>query len=1156
MTKTAWKMRTTIIISNINTGLESKQCEAEAQRHSQNDKLQVAMSSSVQASGTASDPGAAQWTQAAIQRILNVTLNRDQAEQSSWSLTYLKEVAEELAEENGGSVPALEVGIVDRLLLSRLSMDPEGDVMTDDPEHITVLASLPRDESSWDYLAQSWIRCKQEESGFRKLSASIVGPRQAVLDQIRQLLVSYIGLVLQNPEMFPRYRKRGKLTVSPLVLVPTLLKANTSSSGSSLYGGGASSSSTSSIADWTTLPADEVSSFLTDLIARYGKEDEDELGAILEPALRDITRRVRDGDQDDATSDSNSSSAPSRSGAAPSGDLQRRMAEAMRTRNFGALAQMLQQQQGGGGAGAGGGGDDARQALAALLGGAGATGGVGSPPKEGMTLAGLEWRVHSNAVAEIVGHQRLAEMVTGLESFNPADITAPAFERDSLFGPLLRLSAFTATYPSLTRQFFSNMKGRPRAEVDNNYVTVRGALDLMYAVNFQIFNALLRASAESRERVLDFWAKACRLNVKRGAMRVKPELVSSDGLMVNLFEMLLRFAEPFMDARYSKIGRVEPEYLRIQKRYDISELTRLRATEQEAKEWVESATPPSTQPNFITEAFYLTIRLANLGLGKAVRSYDDKEKELGRYKQRVQEYEADRPQWQSTPQAPQYEAFIKRAKAEMEAGREELLASAAQLLNPSLTERVVTFLSFVMTWLVRMAEPTGQHPHPTVTLPLPQEVPKHFAMLPEHIFEDVVDILLFFGRYQPNCLTQSAKDDLVTFSVTFLSSGWYIKNPFLKAKLAEIIFYNVMPYGHMSTGALGETINFHPLALRHLVPAMMSFWIEAESTGSHTQFYDKFNIRYHLSQIFKVIWQNPQHKQRIREEARGRESAFVIFINRLMNDVTFLLDDALEKLQELHAKQVTMDDEAAMAALDEEQRKDIASRVSSLEGQIKSDLAFGHEFLRLLVDFTAETKDAFMTAEIVDRLAAMLNFNLDLLVGPRCQELKVKDPKKVGFDPKQLLRQILSIYLNLAAKAEFIQAIAKDGRSYRKEIFLKAAGISSRHMLKSPAEIEVLEGLVGQVEQVKQMEAEEDEDLGEIPDEYLDPLMATLMKDPVMLPKSRVIVDRSTIKSHLLSDSTDPFNRAPLKIEDVVPADELRAQIQAFTAERRALKQR
>lgn len=52
---------------------------------------------------------------------------------------------------------------------------------------------------------------------------------------------------------------------------------------------------------------------------------------------------------------------------------------------------------------------------------------------------------------------------------------------------------------------------------------------------------------------------------------------------------------------------------------------------------------------------------------------------------------------------------------------------------------------------------------------------------------------------------------------------------------------------------------------------------------------------------------------------------------------------------------------------------------------------------------------------------------------------------------------------------------------------------------------------------------------------FKDPLLATVMKDPVMLPSSRTIIDRSTIKSHLLSDSKDPFNRAPLTIEEVIP---------------------
>lgn len=42
-----------------------------------------------------------------------------------------------------------------------------------------------------------------------------------------------------------------------------------------------------------------------------------------------------------------------------------------------------------------------------------------------------------------------------------------------------------------------------------------------------------------------------------------------------------------------------------------------------------------------------------------------------------------------------------------------------------------------------------------------------------------------------------------------------------------------------------------------------------------------------------------------------------------------------------------------------------------------------------------------------------------------------------------------------------------------------------------------------------------------------DPLMDTLMTDPVRLP-SGTIMDRSIILRHLLNSSTDPFNRQTL----------------------------
>lgn len=57
-----------------------------------------------------------------------------------------------------------------------------------------------------------------------------------------------------------------------------------------------------------------------------------------------------------------------------------------------------------------------------------------------------------------------------------------------------------------------------------------------------------------------------------------------------------------------------------------------------------------------------------------------------------------------------------------------------------------------------------------------------------------------------------------------------------------------------------------------------------------------------------------------------------------------------------------------------------------------------------------------------------------------------------------------------------------------------------------------------------------------------------------MLPSSHTILDRSTIKQHYLSDATDPFNRQPLRWEDITDAVDLREQIKQYLAERKRKK--
>ena len=68
-----------------------------------------------------------------------------------------------------------------------------------------------------------------------------------------------------------------------------------------------------------------------------------------------------------------------------------------------------------------------------------------------------------------------------------------------------------------------------------------------------MFNTLVRASADAREAVLQYFAHAINLNRKRAGMQVDMLTVSSDTFIMNLQIILLQFCEPFMDAQYSKV---------------------------------------------------------------------------------------------------------------------------------------------------------------------------------------------------------------------------------------------------------------------------------------------------------------------------------------------------------------------------------------------------------------------------------------------------------------------------------------------------------------------------------------------------------------------------------------------------------------------------
>lgn len=770
--------------------------------------------------------------------------------------------------------------------------------------------------------------------------------------------------------------------------------------------------------------------------------------------------------------------------------------------------------------------------------------------EEGLAASDPQWRGVLTGLEALVAHKQIANMIIKMDEWNPADATAVTFETRSLMGPLLRLNVFSREWPYITKMYFSNMDNRPAVDVESSRSSLRGTLKSLQSTLFQIFNSIVRASPEGREAVLAYFSRIISLNLKRTGLRVDPTTVATDSFMTNAHIILLRFAEPFMDAQYTKIDRIDPHYYAHTSRIDIKDETRISATSEEASQWenthrLSAGAPP---PNFISDIFYLTLALGHYGLQKTIRTFEDLSKEHDEVRRHLDNITADNT-WMGTALQGRVEAAIKQMKDEIDKIQAAQMAGLTQLYDPEFLFRSNTFTSFVITWLIRYADPRRTHPKPIVELPLPKEVPLDFRVLPEFIPEDVIDYLYFAVRHGPSSLELTGKEEVLIFTITFMLSTWWIKNPFLKNKIIDILFCSCFTYKGQSS-LLGSLLNSHPVALKYLMPALTHFYIEVEQTGASSQFYDKFNARRSIAYVLKTVWGNQAHREALKKETQNIDK-FVRFVNMMINDVTYLMDESLSELSQIYNIQQEMANQAAWGALPLQQRREREGTLHSLERQATSYTQLGNSTVDMLKIFTAETKEPFMMPEIIDRLAAMLDYNLDALVGPRCNDLRVENKEKYHFNPRQLLSDVVQVYLNLGDQDAFIRAVAGDGRSYKKELFEQAAKICSKNSLKSPAEVEELMLLVDKVEEAK-VALQAEEDLGEVPDEFLDPLMFTVMRDPVILPTSRTIIDRSTIKSHLLSDAKDPFNRTPLTIEEVIPDPELKARIEAFLVERRS----
>ncbi|GJD11072.1 Probable ubiquitin conjugation factor E4 [Galdieria sulphuraria] len=1003
---------------------------------SSNDKNFVAAvrsSSTAVASTQGSKQSLEQLQEQIICRILRITLNE---QTSSEELIFMKDLKEEWLTEKSSSEVLVTKDRADRIIFERLLQTGSG------------LDPLR-------YLLESYQRAADQESLLSiSFSAEVKQPLLDTVTFVKKLIVSYLGLLLSNSELF--------YTDSPMYRSAHFMEA---------------------------LVEDRIpAGLLKDIVTRFEEEDDNTLAEIFYPIMELLCSKA--------------------------------MKTSLLKGNFAA----------------------ALRALGGLL--------------SFKSLAILFTRHRNFNLSE--------------ERISQPSVTGRSMEMETLLGPFFRLTALKDD-DEIANTLFSNPRKRTRQDVDQSMSSLRASLKVLRHGLHEILLSLLKASPESRESVLKWFATFLHFDKERVKLQADYKKLATDGFAMNVLSVLLLLSQPFADPRSPKLDNIDPTFCVSKHRIDYSGETRLAVDSEDLARWVDPKNPNAQvsfqnmkrqqamelansgtstfsdqktdsiqvkdQYHFITECFFLALRSCQLVFGGTIQMYQE---HILRGMQHLYSLQRDMESSQMSassrggPLASIMEARLNEVNRQLDLLIVQKLSYDVYLQDEELLSLLLQFCATVASWLLRIAFGNQIRSSQDLKLPLPTPPPTLLCTLPEHTVEVVADALLFCARFCPSTLDSVSfiHHEMLGFLCAIVSSPLHVRNPYLRSKFVEFLWAILgdppspqSPQEEWISRSTAWTASFesNPVCQKYLPGALVRLYVEVEHTGSHSQFYDKFSIRYHITCIFYYMWHLSTYRTSIRYEAEN-ESVFVKFVNMLLNDATYLLDEALGDLTEIHSLQERLDENGSSS--DSTERQEQQSRLSQLE----------------------RVRKVFLKPEMVTRLAEMLNYFLLQLCGPKCQSLVVRNREQYAWEPRVLLTQIVGIYLHFREEEDFAKSVAKDGRSYSQELFERALDIVHRRRLLSDEECHELQLMMKRFQEFEKLESEDEDLVRNAPEEFLDPIMATIMREPVLLPTSRTIVDLSTISRHLLSDPSDPFNREFLSMEMLQPQEELKRRIEDYIA--------
>ncbi|GMH45929.1 hypothetical protein BSKO_13893 [Bryopsis sp. KO-2023] len=612
------------------------------------------------------------------------------------------------------------------------------------------------------------------------------------------------------------------------------------------------------------------------------------------------------------------------------------------------------------------------------------------------------------------------------------------FEELSIMRPLLSVSTiveakgFAGKVNSPVEEIFVSLRGYPssRGEVESNQSYMRKMLDDAHSAAHEIMMRVVkckhpRGPQIGREAVLTWLSAVATMAETRtkGGERqslLKSGGTSSDAYTLGALSVALRFCRPFLKGEEKFLQRLDARFYENEK-HRFGGKIRDRAlagqnnasTSQKGEKWFSPDRDVSEAPHFVAECFFLAQRLIRVALLPAVHRYSN-----------------------------MYEALLKRNKRPKDGPRKPSLdefllqdSSTTQLLDPVFAGDAVKFVALQALWLHRLISKGNMNA---------------FKVIPESVVRDLGSWMIFVIQQGSALLLGDINVSLfVECLVELIENKDVVKSPLVWSKVVELLLTMLSPQLHSRNAKLGQTAT-RPgeaalvaavlgtgAAQERLVPALMRLYSEADHVVGldvDRDAFDKFHMRNCIDLILEELWKDDVCRASLTNVAQkelenvDEGGVFAQYIGSVLNDLMYLLKDCFDRLADIHNIEESMANEAEWAKLSAVDRK---TKTDFYEGQqhtCRGFMRLSVTTLRLLNLLSADKAvcRAFLKQPLSGRAAyGVLQF-LELLVGPGCTKLTVKNPEQYNYHPQKLLAGVCEFMLQLGRNPEFQVVLAEE----------------------------------------------------------------------------------------------------------------------------------